>query len=335
MKSLFTALWLGASSLVLAHATPVNIQASLGHYWQDTLLPPQIDKFTEAASQLAAQSAQLCERPTLAKLDAARAAWRDGYVAWRAIEALPLGPAAAAGLQSRLDTWPTSTPQIEAAVRDMGDTPALDPVTPEAARGLPAIEYLLWGDDRPGAQLGRLSFRKRCTHLLAQSTALASEAAALRAAWQSQKPVEPAQRFKEGYTALIDAVHTVREKKLPTPKPGGKLANRQDFDAWRSHNTHAGIAMQVAMIEAALLKGPGNANLAQGLAASGQASLAQALQQAIDDIRQALGDKPRDLPELFSRQPTAAKPLKDALARLEALLTGPVAAAFGATVAGQ
>jgi predicted lipoprotein len=111
---------------------------------RDTVLIPRSERFAQDAAALEAAAGKLAEDPTAARLDSAKAAWKDAALAWAALQGIRLGPIA--DLTPNVDFWPTRPNLIEQglAASDPLDSVRLASLTPSAAKGLPAVEWLLF-----------------------------------------------------------------------------------------------------------------------------------------------------------------------------------------------
>lgn len=307
--------------------------------WQRQQLP-RIEALAAAAATLRDSSAELCKRLSQPNLDAARSAWVKTYAAWRAVEALPSGPLLSRRTAWQIDVWPTRTPKVEEAVRLASAESAIDDSVGAAAQGLPALEYLLWGEDRAKAQLGRLHFRKRCQYTAALAADVAAETDGLLKDWRSYaaEPLDHEagrQAFEEAVNLLASSFEALRDKKVAR-LGSSKLAKkptRQDFDAWRSHQTRAGLAATLGTLEEIFLAPAGKApSFAARLEQAGKPILARHLTEEFAVARAALAKLPDDSATALARNPAAAQELLDSIRRLQRLVELQVADAVGVTI---
>jgi predicted lipoprotein len=100
----------------------------------------------EASEQLVAAIDACTQSPSEATLQAARKAWIDAAEAWQYAQLFTFGPAdgVTGTLSENINTFPTSVTKIEAAIA-VGDT-SLQNFNRDA-RGLPALDFLLFGGD--------------------------------------------------------------------------------------------------------------------------------------------------------------------------------------------
>lgn len=338
-----------AASVVAAPApsAPAAPSAALGldaaatvANWQAQQLP-RIQALADHSAQLQSAVTELCRRLRPEQIDRARQAWKATHAAWRSVEALPMGPILTRRTAWQIDVWPTRPPKVEEAIRLVEkDAPIADSVG-AAAQGLPALEFLLWGEDRAKAQLGRLHFRQRCQYSVALANDVAAESRGLLADWQiyqrEQHDHETGrQAFEEGINLIAGSLQNLRDKKVA--RLGGakapKKPARQDFDAWRSHHTKASLAATIGSLESLFLaRGQdGSPSFVERLARAEKPLLAQHLQDELALSRVALAKLPEDVATAASRNPAVLKPLLDSLKRLQGLVELQVADAVGVTI---
>jgi predicted lipoprotein len=157
------------------------------------MLPIYEDLATHAAALGPAVQA-LCADPTEETLHAAQDAWRAARDPWKRSEAFLFGPASDLRTASAIDFWPARPDSVEQAI-----TAAPDPIPLEhvaslgaAAKGLPALEYLLFdpigGDAAILAALGAadVTATRRCAFAAALGAGIGQDAAALHEAWRPE-----------------------------------------------------------------------------------------------------------------------------------------------------
>lgn len=151
---------------------------------------PAFASLRAAADDAAARTRALCGAPSDAALAAARDAWHAERDAWGRALPLAFGPIAEQMQQAALDFWPARPDTIEAAIASAAEAAAITPAfiagKGVSAKGMPALEYLLFGAD-PAAVLPALSDpatgARRCAYAGAVADDIASRAAALQSAW--------------------------------------------------------------------------------------------------------------------------------------------------------
>lgn len=158
----------------------------LAHIAHD-VAEPTFAGFAAAAHDAEAALAALCASPGAGTLDAARAAWTAERDAWGRALPLVYGPVRDQMQQGPLDFWPARPDTIEAAV-------AAAPAVADAAyvaglgtsaKGMPALEYLLFGADASAvlSALADPDGPRRCAFATALAADIATRADALTTAW--------------------------------------------------------------------------------------------------------------------------------------------------------
>lgn len=228
----------------------------------------------------------LCAEPASAdRLAAARTAWRQAAVVVRTVEAWPLGPTLEFRALPRVDFWPTRVPQIDAAIADQQRGTLDLTKVGVTARGLPALEYLLFD---AGKGTPALAGAAQCQYAQALAAEVAQLAAELHVAWQgwsTNAALADADKAKalvgDTLNVVVAALNGLRARKLARPAATpGQPPPAPTWDAWRSGATRDlvlatldGVRMVLMGDEAAgapgllaLLRGRGHAALAQQLA---------------------------------------------------------------------
>lgn len=139
--------WLGRLVALLALgpgiAPATELPIDLHRYWH----APRAADFAQAASHLTPALQALCDappdqaQPTLAQ---ARRQWLATLAAWGRLSAVAMGPVLERRAQRQIDFTPTRPRLIEKAIRAAPRTPADMELIGTPAKGLPALEWLLW-----------------------------------------------------------------------------------------------------------------------------------------------------------------------------------------------
>lgn len=139
---------------------------------------PRYVEFESLAAELDARAGELCDDPTDDTLEAVKSAWWASRAPWKRNETVAFGPYADPTFYgSAIDFWPCRPESVETVLA--GTDPIDASTLGDAAKGLPAIEYLLY---EPG--LGPVEVdTRRCEYLRVVTADLASEATAIREAW--------------------------------------------------------------------------------------------------------------------------------------------------------
>ena len=229
---------------------------------QHVIVPTYAD-FATRADTLAARAEALREAPSAEALAAAAEAWRAASTTWKETEAFELGPVRAERINTRINFWPTRPETIERVLASN------DPLNAEtvtqvsvAARGLPAIEYVLF--DTTGQGTGSASLlenSERANRQRAFVAALARDVAdnayELLAAWQpdgndfaatwGQGGEDAMDGPQEAISMLTNRIvfmlEGIRHDKLGAPlgKEGGGTPSPRAAEAWRSGTSLAQI----------------------------------------------------------------------------------------------
>ncbi|WP_269531064.1 imelysin family protein [Chitinimonas sp. BJYL2] len=316
-------------------ASPLDHAAVLDSWRQQQT--PRITALAEQGQDLQQKLDALCQRKNAANLDAARQAWRQVWLTWRAVEALPLGPVMSRRTAWQMDVWPTRTPKVEEAVRLVKHDAAIADSVGAASQGLPALEYLLWGDDRPHAQLGRLVFRQRCEYAMALGQDIAAETAGLRAEWMQQNAstnTQPApQQFEEAFNLLANSLDQLRDKKLARiGNPKIKNPARQDVDGWRSRSTRQGLQATTDALEGLIFNPANGQSLASWLTNTGRPMTVQQLRREFALARTLIARLPDDASSWLISHRSHAQALAESFRRIQNLIEIEVADAVGVTI---
>jgi predicted lipoprotein len=142
---------------------------------------PRYVEFEERAADLETRAGELCDDPSEETLGGARDAWWASRAPWKRNETVAFGPYAPPdSFGAAIDFWPCRAASVDAVLA------GADPIDPSllgaAAKGLPALEYLLYdpaldlvAESAPGS--------RRCEYLAALGSGLSHDATAIREAW--------------------------------------------------------------------------------------------------------------------------------------------------------
>ena len=152
---------------------PADVVAGLYRHWA----PPRSAAFSRAAEALVQALDHRCAAGAgEATLADARARWRDTVAAWEALSTVPFGPLVERRSARQIDFTPTRPELIRRAIpRAPAGAADMERIgTP--AKGLPALEWLLWTEPAaPGTAA--------CAYAREVAADVAREAAALQAAF--------------------------------------------------------------------------------------------------------------------------------------------------------
>jgi uncharacterized protein len=177
-----------AASLPLVRETAVN-QVVL-----DVLLPAHAD-MAVAALALREQAQLFCNERNSTQFAQLQTRWQAAMRAWQGVDGVTAGPATVNSLALRMQAWPSAfasvtamrVEQLLAGVSTLTESHVAG--QPVQAQGLPALEYLLFGERSAVDFPGDASGDRRCTLLQAVAANVATMAASLDEAWRSQAGV--------------------------------------------------------------------------------------------------------------------------------------------------
>lgn len=204
------------------------------HHVAHEVAEPAFDGFRLAAHAAADRASALCDAPDAARLAAARDAWIAERDAWQRLLPFNFGPIADQMQQGPLDFWPARPDTIDAAITDA--PAAIDAAylatRGTSAKGMPALEYLLFGTDAAAVlpALQGPDGPRRCAYAVALAGDIAARADQLATAW-SPGYAETLARAGDGSAVygsaqagvdevtnkLIDALAVMVKAKLDTP----------------------------------------------------------------------------------------------------------------------
>jgi len=186
-------LWTGGLVLALAASSLTCAPTSQGEdprrkllqSWGENVVLPLYRDFETATVVLDTRAGELCAGASPASLAAAQDAWWAARAPWKAAEVFAFGPYKDEPLRlgPKIDFWPGRPESVEMILYGTAPITAASIETAgAAAKGLPAIEYLLY---EPGADLvGQFStFPRRCEYLRALTADLVKRATEMREAW--------------------------------------------------------------------------------------------------------------------------------------------------------
>lgn len=193
--------------VAVPYYTPPAYAQGLQRDW----LQPRSGDFAEAATRLAAAVGALCAAdagPAATALRDARTQWAATTQAWERLSTVAVGPLIQRRSARQIDFNPTRPEQIERTIASApADVAALERVG-SSAKGLPALEWLLWTrpvrPDTAGC---------RYAHLVAQD--VAREAGALRQAATGELDEEAL--LAEALNQWTGAVEALRWRHLERP----------------------------------------------------------------------------------------------------------------------
>lgn len=199
--------------------------------------------FVPAAQAFAQSSATL--RDTLAagcSPATARPAWRAAMLDWERLSAVSVGPLLERRSARSIDFWPTRPVMVNAAVANPPLTAAALDDLGAPAKGLPALEFLLWQATPDAAQRTYAAALAQGCALEAQAVLADFQALAARA-WT---PDTALTAFNEWFSQAVGGLEQLRWKKMGKPARSGRASDwpRATSGSTRAAWQASGASMQ-------------------------------------------------------------------------------------------
>lgn len=366
VKTLFAAAPLFAALALALSAIPAQAQAvaatEAAPAWQREAVPfydtahalqglyghwalPRAQDFERHAGTLVPAVAALCGAPAqdgAAALASARTAWLATARAWERLAAVAIGPTVARRSQRAIDFSPTRPALIERAIAAQPQGAKAFERIGTPAKGLPALEWLLWARPVPPA-----SPDCHYAHEVAQD--VAREAAALQAAFAQaaatdwgaeERQAASTQAMGEFVNQWVGGIERLRwaqmEKPLRAAQSGAgggtphypRSASGSTLAAWAA--TWAGLRSVAVLPADAAVPQPGAAlvPLDTYLRGKGQNPLADALRQATAKVDASMARVQKE----GVSQPAAVQQVARDLAALKFLAESQVAPALEVSI---
>jgi predicted lipoprotein len=148
------AMLLGLGCLAATQAQAEADHAAIAQASLENYIRPGYANFAESAASLDKSVQALCGQPSDERLKAARGVFAEAVAAWSRVEPIRFGPVERDHRHDRIFYWPDpkglGTRQIRDALakQDASVTEATSLAGKSVAlQGLPALEYLLYGED--------------------------------------------------------------------------------------------------------------------------------------------------------------------------------------------
>lgn len=222
-------------------------QAMLRNY-ADNLIQPACIQLQNRANALHAAVEVFATNPEATLLADVRTAWQNIYTDWQYANAYNFGPAGESGLRKGLieeiGTFPASTTKIEAAIA--AGTWNLDDFNRDA-RGLPAIEYLIFGENQSADEVAAdlAANASRLNYLAALTADLRDRSNEVLTAWNGTYRNEFIQNdgtdvgssTSQLYNEFVRSYEAIKNFKLALPlgkRPGQVQTEPQLVEAYYS-----------------------------------------------------------------------------------------------------
>jgi len=239
------------------------------------VIRPGYAAFSAAAGALQGKVATLCQQPSAAALREAREAFAGAVAAWSKVEIIRFGPITREHRFERLFFWPDPKGLGLKQIQDALDKQEVTVTEPDeiagksvALQGLPALEYLLYGDD---GNLPKEDRDFRCRFGLAVATNVDRiansvvegwrEGSAYEKAFLGPAPADPYYHAPKEVTldlfkAFATGIELVRDQKLGKPLGASPAEAKPKLAAfWRSGLTFANAAGNLEGVKAIFAQG--------------------------------------------------------------------------------
>jgi predicted lipoprotein len=293
-------------SAVAAHAEADH--AAIAREALDHYVRPGYAQLAATGASLDQSVGALCQKPSPASLQEAKAAFGGVVAAWSEVEPIRFGPVAEDHRYDRIFYWPDPKGLGARQVRDallkqdqsVTEAAAL-PGKSVALQGLPALEYLLYGDGADALTKtsdGDASFRCRFAATIADN--LAGMAKAIADGWQDGAPYAkaylepgpdnaayhaPKEVTLELFKTFVTGIEAVRDQKLAKmlgAKPAEAKPELAPF--WRSKLSFANMAGNLSGVRELFAQG-GFAGVIHEESAGVEDSILFDLDHAIEVLR--------------------------------------------------
>ena len=312
-----------AVAMFCAGAVSAHAEADHAAIARDALteiIRPGYAALAGAADDLQAKSDALCRQPSSSALDQAKQAFAATVAAWSKVEILRFGPVTADHRYERLFYWPDpkgiGLRQVQEALATKDASVTLpDELAGKsvALQGLPALEYLLYGDGAETLAKERQIVGDdesppeidtegafRCDFALAVATNIARIAGAVVEDWREGSAYEkaflspiaedpiyhaPKEVTLDLFKSFTSGIELVRDQKLAKPLGASPAEAKPKLAAfWRSGLTFANAAGNLEGVRILFAKG-GFAEVVAGESAGVENSILFDLDHAIEVLR--------------------------------------------------
>lgn len=317
--------WGGLLLLLCANAVQADSPRGQWH----AQLTRGYDGLAQTSSALHKQVEQHCTADKGPALTALQDDWRTAFLAWQRVRFIDFGPIEQNSMAWQFQFWPDSKNLIARQVE--GLLKGTDPLSPQtlatasvAVKGFPAMEYLLF--DKNASSLAP----RACDLLLAISSQISANAAAVASQWAAFKPhyLAGASYDLTTISAAMHALDILRDARLGAPMglQGKKRRNPYLADAWRSEQSLTTLKASLQGLQGDFL--PGFTSL---MHAAGQEPLLTQFEQALAASLDRLEQLPAGMSASLNNDAgyRSLQLLFVDIDRLASLLNGPIASELG------
>jgi predicted lipoprotein len=269
---------------------------------------PAFDKLVAVTADFAKVAESFATKADATGLDAVKMGFGEVSDAWASAQQFRIGALAQGQRAERFAYWPERRNVVDKQYRALLAGKGKDGLSPDlianasvAVQGLPALERILYGEDKGAELLQGDSAERRRSIIAALAMNLHAIAVEAQAAWADnlKDPAKaansfaasPAEGTAQSYTNLLTITQIVAEQKLGVPLGGADAANAKPKAAeqWRSDRSVRNIMLNLETARASVLGAGGYADLLP----ADQAGLRGELEKAFDEsiaAAKAVGD---------------------------------------------
>lgn len=267
-------LCLGFGALQACQKEPFDKQALLIDLAQNVVIP-SYEALQSETKTLRKIAGEFCTAPSTEKLQTLQKQWKRTKLSWKRCQIFRFGPAEEFEAHSHIDYWPSKTHLIEKEIKGTSAlTPAYVRQLGASRRGLPAIEYLIFPQDKqtPDALVKSLTATdkpsRRCQYIEMLTQGIETTSTQIVEAWKKTPTEKRAPLFvapinKDKLTLSLQPaideminewvflVERMADTKLGVPlgsKNGGTI-QPQKLEAFRSLHSLEAIKANLESIE--------------------------------------------------------------------------------------
>jgi predicted lipoprotein len=169
----------------------------------DQVIVPQFQSVASEMNDLKGSLDELCDDPSLENLENARDGWRSARASWMRSQAMSFGPVMDRRSRSLVDWSPIDPARIEEILseRDSVTDEYVREFLSSPQRGLGAIEYVLFKNDKDVLELPGRTDSIHCQYLAALGDVASDEMNAVLLDWTGSEPESVAYAAKFNGTA--------------------------------------------------------------------------------------------------------------------------------------
>lgn len=313
------------------------------------IILPAFDNLVTVTTAFAKTAEAFGAKPDAAGLDAVKQGFNETSDAWAAAQQFRIGALAQEQRTERFAYWPERRNVVEkqylallAGKGKDGLAAAQFANASVAIQGLPALERILYGEDKGQDLLKGASAARRQVIVVAIAHNLQSIATDARAAWQdllkdpakaaSSFAASPAEGTAQSYTNLLTITQIVAEQKIGAPLGGADAASAKPKAAeqWRSGRSMRNIVVNLQTAKNSVLAPGGYGDLLAADQAALKADVAKAFDDAIAAANTVGDDFTTDITHQDHRKPVTALLVK--INHLRDLLRQQMPPALGVTL---